>query len=123
MDLSETFRVSCSHLHIFLEPGDFVEADEIVAKIETDKVTVDIPSPKAGVIKSYFADVGDTVDVGADFYIIDTDAKAGSGAAATPPPKAQAPPAQTPPAQAPPKTPAPAAKAAPPPPPPPVTPQ
>ena len=39
-------------LHIFfIEPGDFVEADEVVAKIETDKVTVDIPSPKAGVIK------------------------------------------------------------------------
>lgn len=56
-------------------------------------MTVDIQSPKAGVIKQYFADVGDTVEVGANFYEIDTDAKAGSGAAATPPPKAQAPPA------------------------------
>ena len=33
-----------------IDPGDYVEADEIVAKIETDKVTVDIPAPKAGVI-------------------------------------------------------------------------
>ena len=31
-------------------PGDFVEADETIARIETDKVTVDIPSPHAGVI-------------------------------------------------------------------------
>jgi 2-oxoglutarate dehydrogenase E2 component (dihydrolipoamide succinyltransferase) len=33
------------------KPGDYVEADEIIAKIETDKVTVDIPAPVSGVIK------------------------------------------------------------------------
>jgi 2-oxoglutarate dehydrogenase E2 component (dihydrolipoamide succinyltransferase) len=33
------------------KPGDFVQADEIIARIETDKVTVDIPAPVAGVIK------------------------------------------------------------------------
>lgn len=32
-------------------PGEFVEADEIVARIETDKVTVDITTPVSGVIK------------------------------------------------------------------------
>lgn len=55
--------------------------DEIVARIETDKVTVDIPSPKAGVITKYFADIGDTVDVGSDFFEIDSDAKAGAAPA------------------------------------------
>lgn len=64
--------------------GEFVEADEIVARIETDKVTVDITSPVAGVIKSYFAAEGDTVEVGADFYELDTDAAAGSAAPAAP---------------------------------------
>jgi len=64
--------------------GEFVEADEIVARIETDKVTVDITSPEAGVIKSYFAAEGDTVEVGADFYELDTDATGGSAAPATP---------------------------------------
>jgi pyruvate/2-oxoglutarate dehydrogenase complex dihydrolipoamide acyltransferase (E2) component len=29
----------------FLDPGDFVEADETIARIETDKVTVDITAP------------------------------------------------------------------------------
>ena len=80
-----------------LDPGDFVNADEIVARIETDKVTVDITAPKSGVIKEYLADVGDTVDVGADFYVLDTDATAGSAAPAQPAtpaaPKAEAPPA------------------------------
>lgn len=56
-------------LYIFLlDPGDFVNEDEILARIETDKVTVDIAAPKSGVIVKYMADVGDTVEVGADFY-------------------------------------------------------
>lgn len=44
--------------------GDFVEADEIVARIETDKVTVDILSTHSGVITKYFSEEGDTVEVG-----------------------------------------------------------
>jgi 2-oxoglutarate dehydrogenase E2 component (dihydrolipoamide succinyltransferase) len=69
-----------------LGPGEFVEADEIIARIETDKVTVDITSPEAGVIKQYFAEEGDTVDVGADFFELDTDATQGSAAPSTPAP-------------------------------------
>jgi 2-oxoglutarate dehydrogenase E2 component (dihydrolipoamide succinyltransferase) len=92
--------------------GEFVEADEIVARIETDKVTVDITSPVAGVIKTYLAAEGDTVEVGADFFELDTDATSGSAAPATPAaPKAAAP---EPPKAAPVATPAPAAPAAPP---------
>lgn len=77
----------CSSYFVFpfsTGAGEFVEADEIVARIETDKVTVDITSPVAGVIKSYFAAEGDTVEVGADFYELDTDGAAGSAAPATP---------------------------------------
>lgn len=73
-------------------PGDFVLADEIIARIETDKVTVDITSPESGVIKQYFSAEGDTVDVGADFFEIDTDAVAPAASAAptTPEPAASA---------------------------------
>ena len=45
--------------------GDFVKADEVIAKIETDKVTVDILSAHTGVITKLFAAEGDTVTVGA----------------------------------------------------------
>lgn len=101
-------------------PGEFVEADEIIARIETDKVTVDITAPKSGVIQEYLFGEGDTVDVGADFYVLDTDAKGGSA-----PPKAA--PKAEPAAPAPPKAAPEPAKAAPEPPkaaapPPPVTP-
>jgi 2-oxoglutarate dehydrogenase E2 component (dihydrolipoamide succinyltransferase) len=37
------------------EPGDFVNADEPIAKIETDKVTVDILAAHTGVITKYLA--------------------------------------------------------------------
>ena len=70
--------------------GEYVEADEVVARIETDKVTVDILSQHAGVITKYFAEEGDTVEVGAQFLEIDTDAKAPAGGA---PPKKEAAPA------------------------------
>ena len=66
-------------------PGDFVEADECVARIETDKVTVDILAPESGIIKEYFAAEGDTVNVGANFYSLDTDGKPGAGGAAAAP--------------------------------------
>ena len=71
---------------LVVDPGEYVEADEIVARIETDKVTVDILSEHAGVITKYFAEEGDVVEVGAEFFEIDTDAKApaGGAAAATP---------------------------------------
>ena len=75
-------------LDIIIGPGEFVEADEIIARIETDKVTVDITAPRPGVIKEYFAAVGDTVDVGADFYVLDTDATSGSAAPSQPAPAA-----------------------------------
>lgn len=79
-------------LFIHIGPGDFVLADEIIARIETDKVTVDITSPESGVIKQYFSAEGDTVDVGADFFEIDTDAVAPAASAAptTPEPAAAA---------------------------------
>jgi len=78
--------------------GEYVEADEVVARIETDKVTVDILAQHSGVITKFFAEEGDTVEVGAEFLEIDTSAKGGSAPpqAATPAPE----PKQEAPAQA-----------------------
>lgn len=44
--------------------GDFVEQDEILVELETDKITVGVPSPVAGFIKSLKAVAEDTVNVG-----------------------------------------------------------
>lgn len=72
-------------------PGTFVEADEIVARIETDKVTVDITTPASGVITKYLFEEGDTVEVGAAFFELDMDAKAGTAAATPAAPKQEQP--------------------------------
>jgi 2-oxoglutarate dehydrogenase E2 component (dihydrolipoamide succinyltransferase) len=45
--------------------GDAVRADEPLVELETDKVTVEVPSPVAGVLAEIVAPVGATVEVGA----------------------------------------------------------
>jgi 2-oxoglutarate dehydrogenase E2 component (dihydrolipoamide succinyltransferase) len=50
---------------ITIEVGEYVQADEVVAVIETDKVNVDIRSTDSGVIKQFYANEGDTVAVDA----------------------------------------------------------
>jgi 2-oxoglutarate dehydrogenase E2 component (dihydrolipoamide succinyltransferase) len=43
--------------------------------IETDKVKVDIRAPESGVITKFFANLGDTVEVGKPFFDIDSAAQ------------------------------------------------
>lgn len=62
------------------KPGDAVAVDEPVASLETDKVSVDVPSPVAGVFGEALVGEGDTVNVGAVIATIGE----GSGAAAAP---------------------------------------
>jgi len=88
----------------FKKAGDLVAVDEPLVELETDKVTIEVPAPAAGVLSDIAAKDGDTVAVGALLGQI-TD---GAGAAAAP--KAAAPPAPAA-KPAPPPTPAPAAPA------------
>src|SRR5918997_2842017 len=47
------------------KPGDAVAADEPIASLETDKVTVEVPSPVAGTFGEALVNEGATVAVGA----------------------------------------------------------
>ncbi|KAL2472951.1 Dihydrolipoyllysine-residue succinyltransferase component of 2-oxoglutarate dehydrogenase complex 2 [Forsythia ovata] len=58
------------------KPGERVEVDEPIAQVETDKVTVDINSPEAGVIQEFVAKEGDTVEPGTKIAVI---SKSGEG--------------------------------------------
>lgn len=58
--------------------GDFVEKDEIVAEIETDKVSMEINAPESGVL-SRSANEGDELEVGTVIGQIDPDAKRPAG--------------------------------------------
>ncbi|KAK0724740.1 hypothetical protein B0H67DRAFT_480084 [Lasiosphaeris hirsuta] len=52
--------------------GDFVEQDEEIATIETDKIDVAVNAPEAGTIKEFLANEEDTVVVGQDLVRIET---------------------------------------------------
>ncbi|RYI84810.1 MAG: dihydrolipoamide succinyltransferase, partial [Acetobacteraceae bacterium] len=68
--------------------GEQVAVDEPLVELETDKVTVEVPSPTAGVIESIAADEGAEVVPGAVLGVIGA---AGAGAAARPAAAAPAP--------------------------------
>jgi 2-oxoglutarate dehydrogenase E2 component (dihydrolipoamide succinyltransferase) len=94
----------------FKKPGEAVAVDEPLVELETDKVTIEVPAPAAGVLSEIAAKDGDTVAVGAILGQI----KEGAGAAAAPAAKAEAPKAPPPkPATPAASAPAPAAKAPP----------
>jgi len=86
----------------FKQPGDAVAVDEPLVELETDKVTLEVPAPAAGVLADVAVKNGDTVAVGALLGQIK------DGAAAAAKPAAAAAPAKS--AEAP--KPAPAARAA-----------
>lgn len=66
--------------------GDAVNADEPLVELETDKVTVEVPAPSAGVLSEIIAQEGETVEVGA--LLAALDAAGASAAPAAPAPAA-----------------------------------
>jgi len=64
----------------FKKVGDTIAADETLVELETDKVTIEVPAPAAGVLSEITAQEGDTVDVGA---LLGQIAAAGAGAGAS----------------------------------------
>jgi 2-oxoglutarate dehydrogenase E2 component (dihydrolipoamide succinyltransferase) len=57
--------------------GDWVEADESIVEISTDKVETEVPSPATGRVTAIVVEVGATVDVGTVLATIDTNAMPG----------------------------------------------
>ncbi|PXY41704.1 dihydrolipoyllysine-residue succinyltransferase [Flavobacterium cheongpyeongense] len=79
-----------------VKDGDYVEKDQAIAEVDSDKATLELPAEMSGVI-TLKAEEGDTVAVGAVVCLIDTDAAKPSGSAAAPAaeaPKAEAPKAE-----------------------------
>ncbi len=68
----------------FKKPGDAVAVDEMLCELETDKVTVEVPSPVAGTMGELVAAEGDTVGVDALLATITEGAAAASAPAAAP---------------------------------------
>jgi dihydrolipoamide dehydrogenase len=78
------------------QPGEAVAADEPLLELETDKVTVEVNAPSAGVLGAHQAADGAEVSVGDVLGSIDAQGAAQPAAPpAAPTPKAEAPPAKT----------------------------
>jgi 2-oxoglutarate dehydrogenase E2 component (dihydrolipoamide succinyltransferase) len=99
--------------------GEPVAAGEIIARLETDKISVDLPAPAAGVLAAQHHPVGAVVSIGTSIGAIAEGAQPAQAPAAQPAPAPAAQPAPAPAQPAPPPAPAtqpaPAVQAAPPP--------
>ncbi|MGX5659944.1 2-oxoglutarate dehydrogenase complex dihydrolipoyllysine-residue succinyltransferase [Castellaniella ginsengisoli] len=66
------------------QPGEAVQADEILIEVETDKVVLEVPAPASGVLAEIVKGDGSTVTSGEVLARIDTAAKAAPAPAAAP---------------------------------------
>ena len=57
------------------QPGEWVEEDESIVIVESDKVNMEVPAPKSGVLTAALSAEGDTVAVGTVIAQLDPDAK------------------------------------------------
>jgi dihydrolipoamide dehydrogenase len=91
-------------IEVFVKPGDTVAAEDSLVTLESDKATMDVPSPAEGIVKEVHVKLGDKVSEGTRIVVLEAAAAtapapaAGKGVAAeppatTPPPAAAAAPA------------------------------
>ncbi|MBR6976348.1 MAG: FAD-dependent oxidoreductase, partial [Ottowia sp.] len=91
-------------IELFVKPGDTLAVDDSICTLESDKATLDIPSPSAGIVREVCVAVGDRVSQGSLLIKLEvTEAAAAAEAPAAPAAEAPAAPA---PAAAPAPTPA-----------------
>jgi dihydrolipoamide dehydrogenase len=75
-------------IEILVQPGDHVEKEDSLVTLESDKATMDVPSPEAGTVKELKVKVDDAVSEGS--LILTLDAAAGEAAESKPAPEAKA---------------------------------
>lgn len=82
-------------IELLVKAGDSVEAEDGLITLETDKATMDVPSPKAGVVKELKINVGDKVSQGSLVLLLETSdgGTASDESAAAPAPESEAEPA------------------------------
>ena len=69
-------------IEVFVKPGDAVKAEDSLVTLESDKATMDVPAPSAGVVKEIKVKLGDKVSEGSVILTLDSAAAAPSKTAA-----------------------------------------
>jgi len=88
-------------IEVLVKPGDAVAKEQSLITLESDKATMEIPSPSAGVVRELKIKVGDKVSKGSPILLLSATAGAAPAAAASAAPATSAPLAAPAPAQAP----------------------
>ncbi|KPU61435.1 dihydrolipoyllysine-residue acetyltransferase [Pseudomonas fluorescens] len=84
-------------IELFVKVGDRIEADQSILTLESDKASMEVPAPKAGIIKSLKVKLGDRLKEGDELLELEVEgAAAAAPAAAAPAAKAEAKPAAAP---------------------------
>ena len=66
------------------KPGDYVELDDVIVEIETDKVVLEVPAEESGVLTEILAKEGETVNAQQVLGLLNDEAEAGAKAPAAP---------------------------------------
>ena len=61
-------------IEVFVKPGDSVKAEESLITMESDKATMEVPSPAPGVVKELKVKVGDKVSKGSLVLVLESNA-------------------------------------------------
>ncbi|CAD5107062.1 dihydrolipoyllysine-residue acetyltransferase [Zestomonas carbonaria] len=83
-------------IELFVKVGDRIEADQSLLTLESDKASMEIPAPKAGVVKSLKVKLGDRLKEGDELLELETEGGAEAPAPAAEPAKAEAAPTPAP---------------------------
>jgi dihydrolipoamide dehydrogenase len=78
-------------IDVLVKPGDAVKAEDPLVTVESDKATMDIPSPAAGVVKAITVKIGDKVSEGDALLTLESGASAPAQATAPLKPAASTP--------------------------------
>jgi pyruvate dehydrogenase E2 component (dihydrolipoamide acetyltransferase) len=81
-------------IEIMVKPGDRIAAESPLVTLESDKASMEVPSPSSGVVKSLAVKLGDKVSQGTPILVLELDG-AGAGVAEPAKPAVSAPPAPT----------------------------
>jgi len=73
-------------IEVLVKPGDRVEKEASLITLESDKATIEIPSPHAGVVKELRVKLGDKVSQGSPILLIEESAGAATVAPSKPAP-------------------------------------
>jgi dihydrolipoamide dehydrogenase len=71
-------------IEVLVQPGDSITAEQGLITLETDKATMDVPAPAAGVVKELKVKVGDKVSEGSLILLLESSAAAPAPQAAAP---------------------------------------